>query len=537
LGQGENRDAALEIIRSHQTNDDAMAAWQAIQDQWEQMLGATTVETPDAGMNLLLNRWLLYQSIACRVWGRSALYQSSGAYGFRDQLQDVMALVYARPDVAREQLLRAARHQFEAGDVLHWWHPPLGRGVRTRISDDLLWLPYVTARYVMATGDHSVLQEQVPFLAGELLRPHEEERYDLYPSTTETASLLEHCRRALAKGLTAGPHGIPLMGAGDWNDGMNRVGIEGKGESIWLGWFICATLDAFAAMLLAADPSGAAASEAAAYRERADAVREAIEQHGWDGDWYLRAYYDDGSPLGSAQNKECRIDAIAQSWAVLSGAAEPQRARRAMRAVQEHLVKRDERLILLFTPAFDKTPRDPGYVKGYLPGIRENGGQYTHAALWTVWAYAALGDGDEAEALFRLINPIYRSDTRENAELYKVEPYVIAADVYGVPPHVGRGGWTWYTGSSAWMYRAGLEAILGLRRNGDQLRIEPCIPRHWPGYTLHIRHGGSTYSVRVANPDGVSTGVKSVHVDGVPQAESAVLLVDDGHTHGIEVRM
>jgi cyclic beta-1,2-glucan synthetase len=534
LGQGEDRAEALAIVERLQRPEEAAGAWQATHDQWEQILGAVEVETPDRAMNLLLNRWLLYQSLSCRVWGRSALYQSSGAYGFRDQLQDVMALVHARPDIARAQILRAARHQFEAGDVLHWWHPPSGRGVRTRISDDLLWLPYVTAHYIAATGDRAVLEEQVPFLAGEPLRPHEEERYDLYPPTATDASLLEHCRRALAKGLTAGVHGIPLMGAGDWNDGMNRVGIEGKGESIWLGWFLCATLEAFAALLLAGDE---ASDQAAVYRAQADAVRHAIEQHGWDGEWYRRAYYDDGSLLGSAQNKECRIDAIAQSWGILSGAAEPDRARQAMRSVQEQLIRRSDRLILLFTPPFDKTPRDPGYIKGYLPGIRENGGQYTHAALWTIWAFAALGDGDEAEALFRLINPIYRSNTGKEAAAYKVEPYVISADVYGVPPHVGRGGWTWYTGSASWMYRLGVEAILGLRRMGDRLRIEPCIPQNWQGYRMRVRYGRTLYIVRVQNPDGACTGVKELRVDGRTQAGSDITLVDDGRTHEVCVRM
>ncbi len=537
LGEGESSADATTVLKRFQSGEEVAAAWRATQEQWEQILGSVQAATPDPAMDLLLNRWLLYQSLSCRIWGRSALYQSSGAYGFRDQLQDVMALVHTRPDLAREQILRAARHQFEAGDVLHWWHPPSGRGVRTRISDDLLWLPYVTAHYVAATGDRSILAEQIPFLAGEPLRPNEEERYDLYGQTQAAASLLEHCRRALAKGVTAGSHGIPLMGAGDWNDGMNRVGIEGKGESIWLGWFVCATLEAFAAMLVAADDANGMYEEADTYRTQAATVRAAIEQHGWDGAWYRRAYYDDGTPLGSAQNKECRIDAIAQSWAVLSGAGEAERARSAMQSVRQHLVKEDARLVLLFTPPFDKTPRDPGYIKGYLPGIRENGGQYTHAALWTLWAFAGLHDGDTAEALFRLINPIYRSDTAEKMQVYKVEPYVISADVYGVPPHVGRGGWTWYTGSASWMYRLGIEGILGLRRAGDSLRIEPCIPHHWPGYTLHIRHGGSHYVVHVTNPDGACTGVKELTVDGKTLAGKEIPLVDDGQTHEIYARM
>ena len=502
LGEAADRQETLQLIKQYQDETQVETAWKAAHKSWDRLLGTVTVQTPDPAMNLLLNRWLLYQVLSCRVWGRSALYQSSGAYGFRDQLQDVMALVHAAPDIARKHILRAARHQFEGGDVLHWWHPPSECGVRTRCSDDLLWLPFVTAHYVATTGDESILTEKVPFLKGNPLEPGEEERYGHYEASAEDSTLYEHCRRALEKSSTAGPHGLPLIGSGDWNDGLNRVGIEGRGESVWLGWFTHATLTRFAAICERMGDGG----QAATCRQQAHDLRQALKTHGWDGKWYRRAYYDDGTPLGSAQNDECQIASIAQSWAVLSGAADPVRAAQAMDAVASQLVRPDAQLALLFTPPFDKTVHDPGYIKGYLPGIRENGGQYTHAASWAAWAFAELGQGDRAEALFRLLNPIYHSDTPEKVRRYRVEPYVMAADVYSVPPHIGRGGWTWYTGSAGWMYRVGLEAILGLHRVGEILQIAPCIPKDWPGYEMTYRDGETSYQIRVENPDEVNRG-------------------------------
>jgi cellobiose phosphorylase len=517
------------LIDEYQDQSHVESAWQAVHKLWDDILGTITVHTPDPGMDLMLNRWLLYQTLGCRLWGRTALYQSSGAFGFRDQLQDVLALLHARPDLTREQIINAAQHQFEAGDVLHWWNPPSGRGVRTRFSDDLLWLPFVTADYVTTTGDQSILKEKISFLKGEPLKPEETDRYTQYGSTTEVYTLYEHCRRALIKGSTAGIHGLPLMGEGDWNDGMNRVGAEGRGESVWLGWFLHATLMRFATLcvLTKDDPEP--------YRQQANRLSQALEAHAWDGNWYLRAFYDDGSLLGSSKNDECKIDSIAQSWAVLSGAADPVRALQAMESVNKLLIKQADQLIMLLTPPFDNTLRDPGYIKGYLPGVRENGGQYTHAAIWSVWAYASLGQGDRAQALYRLLNPVYHSDTPEKAEHYKTEPYNIAADIYSVSPHTGNGGWTGYTGSAGWMYRLGMEAILGVSRAGNILKIDPCIPKDWPGYKLTYQFGTSRYLISVENPDGVNQGVQRALLDGTTLTDNLIHLLDDGMKHEVQI--
>jgi cyclic beta-1,2-glucan synthetase len=538
LGQGVDRPSALQLVERYRDADSVEGAWQEVNGFWDQVLGAVQVSTPDAAMDLLLNRWLLYQTIACRLWGRSALYQSSGAYGFRDQLQDVMAVLHAVPELAREHILRAARHQFEQGDVLHWWHPPSGRGVRTRISDDLIWLPYVVAHYVETTGDESILREQVPFKVADPLQPEEEERYGHYERTESAYTLYEHCRRALDKGITSGPHGLPLMGSGDWNDGMNRVGIEGKGESVWLAWFLDASLARFAPICERMSDGNTARE----FRQHAKELQTALESSAWDGQWYRRAYYDDGTALGSAQNRECQIDSIAQSWAVLSGVGRRDRAQAAMDAVYERLVRPEDRLLLLFTPPFDETISDPGYIKGYPPGIRENGGQYTHAALWTAWAFAQMEQGTRAQALFDLLNPIYHSDTPEKAQTYGVEPYVAAADVYSVSPHVGRGGWTWYTGSGGWMYRLGIEAILGVQRAGEALKIDPRISSDWEQFELRYRFGEACYTIRVENPDAVEQGVQRVFLDDTELLRRSapaytVPLEDDGREHEVRVVM
>jgi cyclic beta-1,2-glucan synthetase len=539
LGQGADYEAALELARTYRQPERAAAVWDETRCHWDEILGAVQVDTPDDALNGLLNRWSLYQALSCRIWGRSGFYQSSGAFGYRDQLQDVMALLHTRPDLARGHILNAATHQFEAGDVLHWWHPPSGRGVRTRITDDLLWLPFVTAEYVQVTGDASILNETAPFVQGEPLEEGEEENYGHWEKTEQEYSLYEHCRRALSEGTTSGPHELPLIGTGDWNDGLDRVGQDGRGESVWLAWFLASALERFAPLAeLQGDDE-----QAQGYRQRATALRHRVNEVAWDGEWYLRAFYDNGQPLGSVANDECQIDSLPQSWSVLWRGDDPltqdlqgERSRIALEAAVRRLVRHEEQLALLFAPPFDETPQNPGYIKGYPPGVRENGGQYTHAAIWFAWAIADLGRADLAYDMFSFINPLRRV-TPEIVEEYAVEPYAVAADIYGVPPHTGRGGWTWYTGSAAWLYRLGLERLLGVQRRGDVLRMVPCIPAEWEGYRVIYRYGESEYHITVRNPDGVSTGTTSVSVDDQEIDDDGIRLVDDGQTHNVEVRL
>jgi cellobiose phosphorylase len=533
LGQADTLKRVRDLTASYTVPGRAQEAHQEVQRFWDGILGAVQVTTPDVGVNVMLNRWLPYQVLACRVWGRSAFYQSSGAFGFRDQLQDVMALACSAPTVAREQILRAAGRQFEEGDAQHWWHPPSGRGVRTRITDDLYFLPLVVHHHVTVTGDTALLDEQVPFLKSPVLRSDQEENYDLPGVSDQAATLYEHCIRALKHGYKLGAHGLPLMGTGDWNDGMNKVGARGKGESVWNGWFFITVLNAFAELARRRGD----ADRVAWCRERAESLRAALEANGWDGAWYRRAYFDDGTPLGSAQNDECQIDAIPQAWAVISGAADPARAAQAMASVEDRLVHLDSKLIQLFDPPFDRGPLEPGYIKGYVPGIRENGGQYTHAATWVALATALQGRGDRALELWNLINPVYHATTPAEVQHYKVEPYVVCADIYGAPPHTGRGGWTWYTGSAGWLYRVALEAILGVHPSGDALRIEPCIPCRWPGYEVAYRYGSAKYRIRVENVAGASRGVQSVLVDGLPVPGGVVALRDDGLAHDVRVSL
>jgi len=532
LGEAATKAEANALIKRYRTTN-LDAVLHAVVRFWDDTLGAITVRTPDRAMDVLLNRWLLYQTLACRVWARSAFYQASGAYGFRDQIQDVMALSASKPDVTREHLLRAAARQFVEGDFQHWWLAETGQGVRTRISDDPLWLPYAVAHYIEVTGDRAILDEVMPFLEGPALGADQQEAFFEPAVSKERGTLFEHCARALGRCLAVGSHGLPLIGAGDWNDGMNRVGAGGKGESIWLGWFLCGTLAAFSPL---ADGRGEVA-RTAAWQQHAATLREALEREGWDGDWYRRAYFDDGTALGSASNSECRIDSIAQSWAVLSGAGNKARSVTAMAAVEKYLVRRDDGLLLLFSPPFERTQLDPGYIKGYPPGVRENGGQYTHGALWSVLAFAMLGDGDKASELLALLNPINHASTRAAIHRYKVEPYVACADVYAEPKHIGRGGWTWYTGSAGWMYRAGLEWILGFRLRGASLLLDPCVPKAWRNFEITFRYHSARYDIAVENPHGVSRGVARVEIDGKPLAQNLtqIPLADDGIVHRVRV--
>jgi cyclic beta-1,2-glucan synthetase len=535
LGEAADEAAASEVLGRFRDAEAVDRALEEVRAFWTDILSAVQVATPSPELDLMVNGWLAYQNLACRVWGRSAFYQSGGAFGFRDQLQDSSALVYLDPALTRAQILLHAAHQFVEGDVLHWWHPPLSKGIRTRFSDDLLWLPYVAAFYAGATGDAGVLDEPARFVAARPLEPGEDEAFLFPEDSGERASVYEHCCRALDRSLTRGVHGLPLMGTGDWNDGMNRVGREGRGESVWLGFFLLEILDDWIPLC----EGRGDAERAARYRAYRAGLAAALNADGagWDGAWYRRAYYDDGAPLGSAANDECRIDAIAQAWAVLSGAAPPERAERALDALEEHLVSERDGIVRLLTPAFDRTPHDPGYIKGYLPGVRENGGQYTHGALWAVRALAEAGRCHRAARLLEMLSPVSHGRTPEKAAVYQAEPYVVAADVYGVAPHVGRGGWTWYTGSAGWMFRVALESVLGFTlRGGDTLVLRPCIPHEWPGFTVRHRlpDGRTTYEVVVTRGPATRASLDGADVplDG---AEVRVPLARDGAAHRVEV--
>jgi cyclic beta-1,2-glucan synthetase len=533
LGEAENPEAARALIKRFQTGEQVQSALERTQRWWNSALGTLQVHTPVLSTDFLLNRWLLYQSLSCRFWGRSALYQSSGAFGFRDQLQDSMALVYAAPEIARAHILISAARQFPEGDVQHWWHPDNGMGVRTRCSDDLLWLPYVVARYVEVTGDAAILDVEAPFLEGAPLKPEEQERLFVPAVSTQVAPLWNHCQRAIEHAARFGSHGVPLFGTGDWNDSMNRVGSEGRGESVWLGWFLYTVLHAFAHAMEKHESGPALATQ---WRELAARVAQSLEQSSWDGEWYLRGFFDNGAPLGSHANEEAKIDSLSQSWAVISQAADTTRARQAMDSAERYLVDEAGRLVRLFTPPFDHSQPNPGYVMGYPPGLRENGGQYTHGSLWLAMAWARLGDGGRAVHLLELMNPVELSRGPEDVARYRVEPYITAADVSSAPRMTGRGGWTWYTGSAAWMYRIWIEEVLGFHLQGDTLTLSPVLPADWSGFEMTYRHGTATYEIAVTTQES-DFAESQVELDGQMQGDARVHLVGDGAIHHVKIRI
>ncbi|OGF16898.1 MAG: hypothetical protein A2W00_10670 [Candidatus Eisenbacteria bacterium RBG_16_71_46] len=540
LGEGAGDDQARALIARYREPGAIDRAFDEVRGFWSDLLSRVRVHTPVPAIDLMVNGWLLYQDLACRIWGRSAFYQSGGAFGFRDQLQDAAAFAGVRPRLAREQILLHAGHQFVEGDVLHWWHPPLDRGLRTRFADDLLWLPHITAQYVRATGDEEILERVAPFLVARPLEEGEDEAFLEPEDSGQSASLYEHCCRAIDRSLECGAHGLPLFGAGDWNDGMNLVGHEGRGESVWMGFFLHAILGEFAPLCERRGDR----ERGARYRRHREALRAAVNDAGWDGEWYRRGFYDDGAPLGSRASDECRIDALAQAWAVLSGAAPPARAARALDAVERLLVSERDGIVRLLAPPFDRTPREPGYIKGYVPGVRENGGQYTHAALWFVGALAQAGRRERAAKLLEMLSPVSHALTPEQVSTYRVEPYVIAADVYGEPPHVGRGGWTWYTGSAGWMFRTAVESVLGVRvEGGEALVIRPCIPDPWHRCTIDYRLPDETtrYEIVIENPGASAAAVIAASADGatvtVRDGAARVPLVHDGGLHRVEVTL
>ncbi len=537
LGEADSLPGLDALLASCRAAGAADRSLREVTEAWTDRLGRTEITTPVPAIDLMVNGWLVYQTLGCRLWARTAFYQSGGAFGFRDQLQDAASLVHGDPDILRRQLLANAAHQFVEGDVLHWWHPPQSEGIRTRFADDLVWLPYLTARYVKVTGDVAVLAESVGFKRAPLLEAGEDENYVVPAEAVTTADLYTHCVRALDRGMTSGAHGLPLFGCGDWNDGMNRVGREGRGESVWMGFFLFAAIEDFLPLCRARGD----AATAQRLKEYQTAVQAALEAEAWDGGWYRRGYYDNGQPLGSQLSDECQIDALVQAWAVISGAAPAERARQALDALQRRLISVPDGLIRLLTPPFVSTPEDPGYIKGYLAGVRENGGQYTHAALWVVKAMADAGRRDRAAALLEMLSPVTRGGSPAAIAVYQVEPYVIAADVYGVAPHIGRGGWTWYTGSAGWMYRVALESVLGFDiEDGTAILLKPCIPDDWPGFTLtHRRADGTRYRISVENPKKHAGQVISATLDGMPVdcgVEGVrVALARDGGTHALNV--
>jgi len=534
LGQAKSVEEIRAIVNRLQSPETVETTLQATRGWWDSTLGALQVKTPVLSVDFLLNRWLLYQALSCRFWGRSALYQSSGAFGFRDQLQDSLGFLFSAPRLTRKHILVAAARQFPEGDVQHWWHPGTGAGVRTRCSDDLLWLPFAVAHYVKVTNDTGILDEEVPFLEGPVLAESELERMFTPALSSVTAPLWDHCRRAVDHAGKLGHHQLPLIGTCDWNDGMNLVGAEGRGESVWLGWFLITVLESFAQLM---DNRGAQATLTSSWRRQAASLKAALEHSGWDGDWYLRAYFDNGTPLGSHVNPEARIDSLPQSWAVISGGADPARARRAMESAEANLVRERDKLVLLFTPPFDHSEPNPGYIMGYPPGLRENGGQYTHGSLWMAKAWARLGEGQKAVRLLQMMNPIELNRGPADVARYRGEPYVVAADVLSAPGRVGQCGWTWYTGSAAWMYRIWVEEVLGFRLRGDRFTLEPSLPADWPGFELTYRRGSTVYEITVSRQACLSTELELAELELDGEAAGFIPVADDGGTHRVTVRI
>ena len=528
LGAGKNMEEAIAVVKQSRGSNAATNALEKVNNFWKQTLNIIKIETPDQSLNFLSNGWLLYQVISCRLWGRSGFYQSGGAFGFRDQLQDIMSLVHSSPELSKEQILLAASRQFKEGDAQHWWHPPVGRGVRTHCSDDFLWLPFAVAHYVKITGDSGILNESISFLEGRGVNPNEESYYDLPNTSDLRTNLYDHCKRAIEHGFRFGTHGLPLIGSGDWNDGMNMVGKNGKGESVWLAFFLYKVLNDFASV---SQLQGDTAFEHEC-KEHAIELKNNIQANAWDGEWYLRAFFDNGTPLGSSKNAECSIDSISQSWSVISEGGDENRSAIAMEQMDKHLVRNEDKLIQLLNPPFNNADIDPGYIKGYLPGVRENGGQYTHAAIWAIMAFAKLGDTKRTWELLQMINPINHGKTKEDIAVYKIEPYVMAGDVYGVPPLTGRGGWSWYTGSAGWMYQLILEYFIGFKRKGTALYFQPCLPAEWNQVKIDYKYINSVYHITLIQTEKEN----NVMLDNIAQNESKVILQDDGKEHIVSIK-
>ena len=531
LGCEENKADISKQIEKYTDFAICMEEYRRVKHNWEEILGRVQVKTPSESTNLLLNGWCMYQTIASRMLARSGYYQSGGAFGFRDQLQDSLSLLYFQPDKTKEQILKHASHQFPEGDVEHWWHEETGRGIRTRFSDDLLWLPYVVCQYVQYTGDKSILEEMVPYRAGAPLPEGVDEKYDAYPLTEQVGSIYEHCQKAIEKGYNLGEHGLPKIGSGDWNDGMNTVGNKGKGESVWLGFFLYTVLDQMQSLCQERGDT----KQAEDYAQKKEFLKKNLNQNAWDGSWYKRAFTDENQELGSRQNTECKIDSISQSWSVISRAGDNDKQYIAMESLERYLVKEDLGLIKLLDPPFENSELEPGYIKSYLPGTRENGGQYTHAAMWCIIAECMLGFPEKAFAYFQMLNPIEHTKTKEAANRYKVEPYVMPADIYGIGNLAGRGGWTWYTGSSSWAFLAGIRYLLGLKIEKEVLMLEPCIPKEWKEYEIHFRYGESIYHIKIQNPNQNQTGPGTWTCNGEDVPDKQIHLNQQGGIYQIEI--